>query len=963
MSFSTSKKTAVVGLIVVLFFVFVKPGFTRNIFRSVEKGLKFVTNATPVIGVLYRKTYLEPRDRKRTQRRFNKEAKKLSENLQKRASLTREAAIQRFYRDKSITPQEYMVRLQTFHRLEHHAGKKKMRYELMPSATEESRKMGRREAPRIGKTLKDLTKAGVAHVLTHSSRLKKVKENLNNGFGKVKGRLHKLEKKLNKPAAKLKEYNEKINRTFDKIKKKTVKPVANVTEKIGKTKEKITQKSEKAQKKLDKRYDQNVAKPFRKGIKKVAKGVDRAKKSVSKISERAERKSTDAFVKAVGSKPVQKAVEAIDLKNRLKNIEETSRKAGIRDKTLYKALDGAQKGLGKYVDATSTALYGTHQVTSEVNQLAKDTKKKLPGKIDRQALRGVVKVGEKTVVPIYEKKELAKQDLQSAEKAIQDGVDRVTGKVKGTALKTLGPVFTAVDDAESGAKELLDAGKDVASKITDPVKRVTVNPAVKALKKVKSRLDKAFNRLSNPKESHYIPMNEEEVKDAIEKSPDVKEAKRKLKLAVLRKRDPSIVKKAEALKQHRIREGMKPTEGGESFPEKLFSSALSKQNKANKAKSEIENLAARAKDPNLSQMDRQLAGLRLKQKLEKIKQAQQKAKQKAKDKGKNEKDEGKDVTLDDSKKPPKGPGEDPKVPEPGPKTPEGKTPPSPDDKRVAALKDAGTDTDKYDTTDDSGRTTDTTNVSVPDTGEDNGPSAPGLTQGERNLRDDATATQRSLKDKAQADSTDNQIAKNQTEHKDAQVSAQTKRDAAAQARDTVANTATYITGSALDQGAGIIGTGAGLHATGQTGHRDKDKDTDSEDDIDRCHSNNDCPKGYVCDTSTEKCIKKDDKPRTYSGSWSGSGTATASFGKGGSLSCPYGGTINLILHTNGKVTGTINGFALHSFNDDGSSGSCSKSGKSSGLSGTHANGSFSARKGGCGVKGSYTDKSASGKFT
>lgn len=152
-----------------------------------------------------------------------------------------------------------------------------------------------------------------------------------------------------------------------------------------------------------------------------------------------------------------------------------------------------------------------------------------------------------------------------------------------------------------------------------------------------------------------------------------------------------------------------------------------------------------------------------------------------------------------------------------------------DDKRVASLKKAETDTDSHDTAGDTGSNPDI-NVSVPDTGKDTGPSAPGVAQDERNLSDDATATQRGLEDDAQNDATDNQIARVRDEHESAEGAAESERNAAAEARDTVLNTATYIAGSALDQGGGIIGTAAGLNAAGQTGHNDKDKDTDSEDD-------------------------------------------------------------------------------------------------------------------------------------
>lgn len=123
----------------------------------------------------------------------------------------------------------------------------------------------------------------------------------------------------------------------------------------------------------------------------------------------------------------------------------------------------------------------------------------------------------------------------------------------------------------------------------------------------------------------------------------------------------------------------------------------------------------------------------------------------------------------------------------------------------------------------------------------------------------------------------------------------------------------------------------------------------------------DCPAGTTYDPVSQACIRQDNTPKSYQGSWRASSTCAANYGSRGSGTCSWNGSAQITLHPGGRVSGSINGGSRFTFNEGGNFSGCGGGSASHSISGSHANGSFSATaSNGARITGRYTDAAISG---
>ncbi len=93
---------------------------------------------------------------------------------------------------------------------------------------------------------------------------------------------------------------------------------------------------------------------------------------------------------------------------------------------------------------------------------------------------------------------------------------------------------------------------------------------------------------------------------------------------------------------------------------------------------------------------------------------------------------------------------------------------------------------------------------------------------------------------------------------------------------------------------------------------------------------------------------------TYAGTFRGTTTVTAAFGKRGTLRCSYTASFRVTLHPNGTATGEQNGGAYTEFDEFGNGLSCSPVAAQSTYTGTHANGRVTLNRPNRSYSGQYT---------
>jgi hypothetical protein len=246
------------------------------------------------------------------------------------------------------------------------------------------------------------------------------------------------------------------------------------------------------------------------------------------------------------------------------------------------------------------------------------------------------------------------------------------------------------------------------------------------------------------------------------------------------------------------------------------------------------------------------------------------------------------------------------------------------------------------------------------------PSTPGITANERSNSANAANAANQIKINAQNQAAAYQAAQTANQNQTAESLNQIDREQSAQMTDAIVGGFTSGVAQGVNTFGERVGQGAGVKIsqsiTGNKPHSGEDKH--NSDAQQQCETDADCPAGTTCDQGTKTCTKQEGTAATYSGSWGGSITCTATFGKGGSGSCPYKGSMQLVFTPGGSVSGTSTGGYSISFKGDGSFEGCGSFGGSTGMSGSHSNGSFSATSGsGTSLSGSYTEGSATGTLS